>query len=46
MRGLPAGAGVGEMLRIARDSFVGGMAGQVLRGVFKPTKKVAIIGSD
>ena len=32
MRGLPASAGVGDMRRFTRDSFVGGAARCVLRG--------------
>jgi hypothetical protein len=39
MRGLSANASPGEARRFVRDSFIGGTARSVLRGVFKPVKK-------
>jgi hypothetical protein len=39
VQGLPHNANPGEARRFSRDSFMDGMARQVLRGVFRPVKK-------
>jgi hypothetical protein len=39
VQGLPHNANPGEARRFSRDSFMDGMARQVLRGIFKPVKK-------